>query len=641
METLKRIPWSPITILLLVALSHVNSLPGSFHYDDNHSIIDNIHLSSADIWKRLWYDYSVFSVEKDKAMYRPLVVFSYAVTNLLTGIDSFSFILTNLFIHACVSLVILMIIRHLYSHSSLAWLSSAIFAIHPINSQVNNYISSRSESMAVLGILVSLLCFNKSKLFFGIIAYVGGLASKSQALLALPFYLLFLGRDFLKKQRIVVIFIIFFSVVYVSILTSSGFLLSSVSQEVREYHIQLFTQIKALVYYLLLFITPFNLSIEHTFVESLSFSDIPTFCASIFLISLIFFLLKYRSIYVVGGIIFFFSMIITFLVPLNVLINEHRLYLGSCGLALCVSVSLVKNSHTRLFSIIYLLCLFSFSYQRNFIWQNDFNLWQDAVYKAPESFRAQSNWGLALLTKGRVDEAEASLKVALGINPRYARTWNNLGLAFTAQGKFDEAQKAFEKAIGLNPEMIGYYTNMGQMLVQQGKYGEAISTLNEAILIDSVSSEIHINLGNAHQRAGRPDYAVNHYKIALLSDNLDAEVLNNLGIAEQDLGLIENAEESFLKAVDLAPYDVRPQINLKVLRGKRMGKNTLEIYEEISKTYWNSIDVWMILATEWSRIGKYPKALFAYNRILEIDPKNEIATTNKAHLKSLIMQRSN
>ena len=72
-----------------------------------------------------------------------------------------------------------------------------------------------------------------------------------------------------------------------------------------------------------------------------------------------------------------------------------------------------------------------------------------------------------------------------------------------------------------------------------------------------------------------------------------------------------------------------------------MGKNTLEIYEEIAKKYWNSIDVWIILATEWSRIGKYPKALFAYNRILEIDPKNEIATTNKAHLKSLIMQRSN
>ena len=103
---------------------------------------------------------------------------------------------------------------------------------------------------------------------------------------------------------------------------------------------------------------------------------------------------------------------------------------------------------------------------------------------------------------------------------------------------------------------------------------------------------------------------------------------------------MENAEKSFLRAINLQPYDVRPKINLSVLRGRKLGKNTLEIYEEISKTYWNSAEVWRILATEWLRISEYPKALYAYNRILEIDPGDEFAIAKKLYLKSLILDSS-
>jgi len=640
MGTVKRVPWSALTILLLVIASHLNSLPGSFHYDDSHSIVENNHLRSGDIWKRLWYDHRIFSAENNKGMYRPLVVFSYALTNAFTGLNSFVFILTNIFVHACVSLAILSLVRHLYLSESLAWLSSAIFALHPINSQVNNYISSRSESMAVLGVLLSLLCFYRSRIIFGLLSYLGGLASKSQALIALPFYLLFLGKDFFKKHVIATSLIVIVTSLYIFVLTASGFLLTSLSQEVREYHIQIFTQLKALVYYLVLFITPFNLSIEHTFAESTSFWQTSTFLASVFLISLLIFLSKFQSVYVLGSRIFFISMVITFIIPLNVIINEHRLYLGCCGLALCVAGALVKSHHGKFIAAIYLVFLFFLSWQRNSVWSDDFSLWQDAADKAPGSFRAQSNWGLALLSKGDVNKAEASLRLALDLNPYYARTWNNLGLAFAAQGKFDEAHKAFEQGTDINPEMIGFYANRGQLFIQEGRYGEAIAILNEALLIDSVSSVAHNNLGVAHQRAGRAEIAVKHYQTALLSGAQDAEVLNNLGLAEQDLGRMENAEKSFLRAINLQPYDVRPKINLSVLRGRRLGKNTLEIYEEISKTYWNSAEVWRILAAEWSRISEYPKALYAYNRILEIDPGDEFAIAKKSYLKSLIMDSS-
>ncbi|MEE3233028.1 MAG: tetratricopeptide repeat protein [Candidatus Latescibacterota bacterium] len=640
METLKRIPWPAFTILFLVVASHLNSLPGSFHYDDNHSIVANEHIFSNEIWKRLWYDYSVFSTETNKGMYRPLVVFSYALTIFFAGLNSFAFILTNVIVHACVSLTILTLVRHLYFSGYLAWLSSAVFALHPINTQVNNYISSRSESMAALGVLLSLLCFNRSYIFFGIISYLGGLASKSQALIALPFYLLLLGKEFLKKHVLAVALIITVTIAYVLFLIFSGFLPASLSQEVREYHVQLFTQLKAIVYYLLLFITPFNLSIEHAFVESRSFLQSPTLLAFLFLISSLVFLFKNRSIFVIGSSFFLISMIITFVIPLNVVINEHRLYLGCGGLALCMAGALERSRYKKYLSVIYIVCLFSLSWQRNSVWKDDFSLWQDAVGKAPASFRAQSNWGLALFSEGHVDEAVASLRLALEINPKYARTWNNLGLALSAQGKINEAHNAFEHAIDLNPDMIGFYANWGQLFIREGRYGEAIAVLNEALSIDSISSKIHVNLGVAHQQAGRAELAVKHYQTALLTSELAAEVLNNLGLAQQDLGRIEKAEKSFLRAIKLRPYDVLPQINLRVLRGRKSGKNTLEIYEEISKTYWNSVEVWRILAVEWTRIAEYSKALYAYTRVLEIDAGDETAIAKKAYLKSLIIDSS-
>ena len=68
MEKVKYLPSSALSVLFLVAVSHFNSFPGAFHYDDSHSIVENQNLSNSDIWERLWYDYSVFSNEKNKGM---------------------------------------------------------------------------------------------------------------------------------------------------------------------------------------------------------------------------------------------------------------------------------------------------------------------------------------------------------------------------------------------------------------------------------------------------------------------------------------------------------------------------------------------------------------------------------------------
>ena len=141
------------SILALAVLSHVNSIPGSFHYDDAHSIVDNPAIRTFETLPRILYDPAVFSGEPSMAMYRPLVVLSYVFNYAISPDSPLGFILFNLLLHAGVSLCVFLLLRCWAGDPWRAWGAAALFAVHPINSQVVNYVSSRSESMAALGVL--------------------------------------------------------------------------------------------------------------------------------------------------------------------------------------------------------------------------------------------------------------------------------------------------------------------------------------------------------------------------------------------------------------------------------------------------------------------------------------------------------
>ena len=144
-----------LSIVALAVLSHVNSIPGSFHYDDAHSIVENPAIRTFETLLRILYDPAVFSGEPSMAMYRPLVVLSYVFNYAISPDSAFSFILFNLLLHAGVSLSVFLLLR-CWSGDLWGAGSGGLFAVHPINSQVVNYVSSRSESMAALGVLFSL-----------------------------------------------------------------------------------------------------------------------------------------------------------------------------------------------------------------------------------------------------------------------------------------------------------------------------------------------------------------------------------------------------------------------------------------------------------------------------------------------------
>lgn len=82
-------------------MTYANSLGNGFHYDDTHSILQNHSVRSLANIPLYFLDSGTFSSEPAMAMYRPLLLVSYAVNYALektgTGVG---YLLVNAILHA-------------------------------------------------------------------------------------------------------------------------------------------------------------------------------------------------------------------------------------------------------------------------------------------------------------------------------------------------------------------------------------------------------------------------------------------------------------------------------------------------------------------------------------------------------------
>ena len=95
-----------------------------------------------------------------------------------------------------------------------------------------------------------------------------------------------------------------------------------------------------------------------------------------------------------------------------------------------------------------------------------------------------SNLGLALRAQGKVAEAAASFRRALGINPDAAETHSNLGNVLMEQGHVAAAANAYARAVALNPGLAALHANLGDALWAQGKLADAEASHARALALE-------------------------------------------------------------------------------------------------------------------------------------------------------------
>ena len=103
--------------------------------------------------------------------------------------------------------------------------------------------------------------------------------------------------------------------------------------------------------------------------------------------------------------------------------------------------------------------------------------------------------GNALAGLGRFEEAEASYRRAIALNPRYPEAFNNLGTVLQGLGRLEEAEASYRRAMELNPLSGEAAANLANTLKDAGKIEDAVILYEKALSLNPRLAECYLNLG--------------------------------------------------------------------------------------------------------------------------------------------------
>ena len=452
-------------------------------------------------------------------MYRPLLLLSYAFNHAVFSDRAWGYLAVNWLIHLGCSFWVWALARILVGRGRGALFCGLLFALHPLAGEPVNYISSRSESLMACFYLGALWAYlqraQQGWRHFSLGLFGAALLVKSVAI-TLPVALVLADSYRQGRPRpwrsygpygLV-------AAAYLGLIGANGFLYNSLGAPVRSSAQQLWTQAKAGPYYAKLLLMPWGLSAEHQFFVATHWGQAAVLAGLGLLGSLGW--LGWKNRHRLWGFCLLWGGLVLLpasAMPLNVLVNERRLYLSLAGVAWLLGY-ILKETKPRLLWVV-LPCFALLSFQRNYVWKSELSLWSDAVAKGPKMYRSQTNLGKALQLAGRDQEALAAYTRAIAIDSTHGDAYNNIATLLHLSGQTEQALLWYEKALARYPNRPEIKQNLADALGRVGRVDEALSHYQRALQLAPASGAIWNNMGQVLYDAGRLAEAENAFKQAL------------------------------------------------------------------------------------------------------------------------------
>jgi protein O-mannosyl-transferase len=145
------IRWTALYWALAIAVSaavcYVNAVGNDFVLDDTRLIRDNLRIRSLAGIPHLFAS-SYWDVAGSQALYRPLVLVSYAINYAIHGLSPAGYTAVNIALHAAVSLLLFALVRSIGGSLFAAGVAGIAFAVHPVHTEAVTGISGRPELLA-------------------------------------------------------------------------------------------------------------------------------------------------------------------------------------------------------------------------------------------------------------------------------------------------------------------------------------------------------------------------------------------------------------------------------------------------------------------------------------------------------------
>ncbi|MFC1894355.1 tetratricopeptide repeat protein [Candidatus Dependentiae bacterium] len=532
------------------------------------------------------------------------------------GFDPFYYRTFNLIIHILAGISVFYLIHalcrciknkpFLYNNSLLiAFTTSALFLLHPVQTQTISYvIQARLEGLATLFVLTTLMLFVKaftSKNNFAkiiliptsfIVAFLS--CGTKEIVVVTPFLLLLVDWFFISqeqwnsfKKRIYVhatFFILFFTVFFhymhfnfftraislnMSTANNRGNILTKAAYDVITPLHYLISEFKVILHYLLVFVWPFNMSVEYDWKLAENFFSVDSLFPFLILAAIIsyctYLLFKKKNSFITFGLFWFFVTVAprTSIIPSPELICDYKTYLASIGWLFLIALALVYiiqfsiekikaipsyiNNQTYKLAIISVLAVFIglTTLNRNTVWKSPVNFWDDIVKKAPLKARGHNNLGVALSETGNVDNAIKHYKIAISLDKYYADPLSNISVAYSMKGEIEKAISALKGAINIFPNYPEAYNNLGTLFLKKKNYEEAEKMLRVAIDIRPYYGKAFYNLGRLFLEKKEEEKAWTYFEKATKGDLDVTEGFYTLGQMSLKLKKYDHAAKAF------------------------------------------------------------------------------------------------
>ncbi len=152
------------------------------------------------------------------------------------------------------------------------------------------------------------------------------------------------------------------------------------------------------------------------------------------------------------------------------------------------------------------------TYARNRVWNDEVELWTDALRKSPGKARTHSNLGFAYFDAGRYDRALEETEKAIQIDPQMAMAYYVRHLALDKIGDVAQAIEMAKKSLEINPKLHMAKFSLGKIYLAKGEPEVAVEYFNRFLKVYPYAPEVHHLVGVAYASQKRFENAVSEFE---------------------------------------------------------------------------------------------------------------------------------
>jgi tetratricopeptide (TPR) repeat protein len=549
--------WRVAVIVIAGVIAYTNSLSGPFIFDDDATLVENRSIRSVQ-------STGVFFPEREMPTAgRPIVNLSFAINYAVGGVNVRGYHIGNLALHLlCAGVLFGLVYRTVGIAGGdraldIAFAVALIWTLHPLNTEVVDYITQRTESMMALFYLLTLYASAVNRPVLAIASCALGMACK-ESMVTAPVMVALYDRVFVfesVKKAIRARWPLYAG------LTATWIVLAAVNWSGSRIHSAGFTtgvsvwtyllnQSVMIVRYLRLAVWPRSLVLAYGTPLPIGLGEaLPYALIVIALLALTLCALWRRPTLGFLGAWFFITLApTTSFVPIATEVGaERRMYLALAAIITLVVVTvapLLRRQAAAALLAVVCLALAAGTIFRNREYQSSLAMAETVLDRWPTPF-AHAMVGTELAKLGRHDEAIAQLRQGADW---YPKAGYHLGGELFNQGKHEEAYARLARFVEQEPyalEAVRARLMMGRALLLRHDYTLAMEQFRLVLSMTARDDDSHTVafglMGDALFGLDQLDEAAKYYRGYLAAKPDDISARGNLAKALFNKGDVDGA----------------------------------------------------------------------------------------------------